>query len=205
MARQALTTDQVEQKREEILEAALSLFEKDGLEAVSLRNIAASLGVSYSAPYRYFPSKDALVTGMRAQAFRDMTAELQKAQAQCPTPREALSVLAQGFFDSALERPRRYALMFFRVMDEDIGPRSQELAIAKREALNVCTLAVAAAQARGELRSDVDALTISHILWTGMHGLISLQIAGQYTLGRNATDLMPKLIDSLLQGFTARH
>ncbi|ULQ46418.1 TetR/AcrR family transcriptional regulator [Flagellatimonas centrodinii] len=203
MARQSFSERQVEQRRSEILEAAMSLFETGGLEAVSFRKIAAALGCSYSAPYRYFPSKDALLTAMRAQAFRWIERTMLDAIGADGSPRQRLRTLAEVFIRAGIERPQRYALMFFRLPEPEGGPRSLELAVAKRDALDVCTRTVAAAQRAGELRLAMDPLTASHLFWAGAHGLVSLQVAGQFVMGRDVDTLVPQMVRTLMQGLEA--
>lgn len=205
MARQSYSDQQVEQRREEILEAALNLFETGGIEAVSFRKVAAELGCSYSAPYRYFPSKDALLTAMRAHAFRWIEGVLNAALREDIAAEDRLQRLAETFVKAALDRPQRYALMFFRLQESDSGPRSEELATARRDALSVCTRTVAEAQARGAMTPALDPLTISHLFWAATHGLIALEVAGQFTLGRSASELLPQMIRAMLQGVGTEH
>jgi AcrR family transcriptional regulator len=50
--------DQIEQRREAILRAALSLFQRWGLENVSLNDIAREVGSAKSNIYRYFESRE---------------------------------------------------------------------------------------------------------------------------------------------------
>ncbi len=204
MARQSFDEQEVEQRRTEILEAAMSLFESGGLEAVSFRKVASVLGCSYSAPYRYFPGKDALLTAMRAQAFRWMEREMLDAINPAQPPRQRLRTLAEAFIRAGIGRPQRYALMFFRLTTEpESGPRSLELAAAKRDALDVCTRTIAAAQAAGDLKLSVDPLTASHLFWVGAHGLVSLEVAGQFVMGRSLEELMPQMVRTLMQGLEA--
>jgi TetR/AcrR family transcriptional regulator len=50
--------DQIEQRREAILRAALTLFQQNGLEHVSLNDIAREVGLAKSNIYRYFASRE---------------------------------------------------------------------------------------------------------------------------------------------------
>src|SRR5579871_1753669 len=49
---------QIEQRREDLLSAALKLFKRDGLDNVSLNDIAREVGVAKSNIYRYFDSRE---------------------------------------------------------------------------------------------------------------------------------------------------
>jgi AcrR family transcriptional regulator len=201
MARQKFSDDVRAQKRDQILDAAMAVFEKEGgLEALSFRSLALELGLSYSAPYRYFASKQELVNAMRARAFRWIEKEMRDAIAATPQPEQQLGALSAAFIRSGLERPQRYALMFFNLDELEASRRSIELKAAKRDALDVCTQVIAAGQARGDFPDAIDALTASHLFWIGAHGLVSLQVAGQFIMGRDIELLIPTLIRTLRVG-----
>lgn len=51
--------------RDRVLRAAMELGDRDGLDAVSMRNLAAELGVEAMSIYYYFKSKDELLSGMK--------------------------------------------------------------------------------------------------------------------------------------------
>ena len=51
----------------DIVDAAFELLEQKGMAAVSVRGVAASLGLTPTAMYTYFPSKNALLRAMVEQ------------------------------------------------------------------------------------------------------------------------------------------
>lgn len=179
----------------------MAVFEKEGgLEALSFRSLAVEMGLSYSAPYRYFASKDGLINAMRARAFRWIEQEMRDAIGAAKSPEQRLEALAAAYIRSGMERPQRYALMFFKLDNLDVARSSIELKAAKRDALDVCTKVIAEGQARGDFPDTMDALTASHLFWIGAHGLVSLQVAGQFVMGRDVQTLVPKLIRTLRMG-----
>ena len=64
----------------------------------------------------------------------------------------------------------------------------------------MCTQVIAAGQARGDFPRAIDPLTASHLFWIGAHGLVSLQVAGQFVMGRDVKVLVPTLIHALRTG-----
>lgn len=66
------------------LRAARELLEEDGSAGLSLRAVARRAGVSATAPYRHFADRDALVSGVAAQGYRELAGELAEAH---PPPR----------------------------------------------------------------------------------------------------------------------
>lgn len=64
--------DDAHRVRDQILAAAMALFEAGGADAVSIRAIAASLGMSPMAPYRYFADKAALLNALWAASIDEL-------------------------------------------------------------------------------------------------------------------------------------
>jgi DNA-binding transcriptional regulator YhcF (GntR family) len=57
-------------RRDRIVHAAVGIADAEGLEAVSMRRLAAQLGVGAMSLYRYVPGKEALVHLMAEAVFR---------------------------------------------------------------------------------------------------------------------------------------
>jgi len=60
--------------RERILEAALELLDRDGLEALSMRKLGESLGVEAMSLYNYVPNKAALLDGIHERILTGIPA-----------------------------------------------------------------------------------------------------------------------------------
>lgn len=92
------------------LAAALSMVERDGPDALSLRAVAAAVGVNHRALYRHFADKRELTLALAAEGFDQMATEIACAMARGggagPTP------LYTAYVDFALRRPALYALMY---------------------------------------------------------------------------------------------
>lgn len=204
MPRTPYSDAEVATRRNAILDAAMELHDEGGVAALSFRNIAARLGCSYATPYRYFANKDALLTALRARAFRWMEGILLEAVERAPDPMRKLEALAAAYVRAGIDKPSRYALMFFRNDELSREPRSLELVAAKRDALDVCTRVVAAAREAGVLRLSVDPLTAAHLFWASAHGMVSLQVAGQFVMGRSLEALIPEMIATFLAGLERR-
>jgi AcrR family transcriptional regulator len=95
-----------------LVDAALKLVEKEGADAVSLRDLAQSLGVSRAAPYRHFEDRDALLATVAARGFEDLVAAYEAALTGPGDGRERLYAASRAFFAFATRRPGLYRLMF---------------------------------------------------------------------------------------------
>jgi len=58
--------------REEILSAALSIVDTEGLDALSMRRLARDLGVEAMTLYHHFPNKEAILDGVGELVIADM-------------------------------------------------------------------------------------------------------------------------------------
>jgi len=74
------------QTRAEILRVALRLFTEQGYEGTSTRDISAALGITKSALYYHFPSKEAIVTSLLTQRRRELDELVEWIRAQPRSP-----------------------------------------------------------------------------------------------------------------------
>jgi AcrR family transcriptional regulator len=100
-----------EATRREILDAAWTVARRDGLGAVTLREVGELVGMRAPSLYSHFPSKNAIYDGMFGQAWAELVAVLTQRLPLPKSPRRALLVLAEGYFDFAVADLPRYQLM----------------------------------------------------------------------------------------------
>lgn len=105
--------------------------------------------------------------------------------------------LALAYVETALARPSRYALLLDLSQP---GTPTAEMAAAREQAFSICTRVVSTAEAKGELQPNFDPLTVAHLFWTGMHGIVALNLAGQFVMGRGVEQLVQPLIRTLIKG-----
>jgi AcrR family transcriptional regulator len=100
--------------RAEILDAARGQLAAQGAGGLSLRAVARDLGMASSAVYRYFESRDALLTALIIEAYDSLGEWVEEAQAS--VPREDLfrrwQEIARAVRTWALAHPHLYALVY---------------------------------------------------------------------------------------------
>jgi AcrR family transcriptional regulator len=118
-----------ESTRAEILEAAWELARANGLAGLSLRDVAASIGMRPPSLYWYFDSKHAIYDAMFAQGNRQLLGRL--AEQEWPEdPRAILRLCARVFVKFSAEDAERYQLLFQRTIpDFEPSPESYALAV----------------------------------------------------------------------------
>ncbi|MGW6933642.1 TetR/AcrR family transcriptional regulator [Lentzea sp. NPDC054927] len=101
-----------EATRREIVDAAWEIARRDGLAAVTLREVAAMIGMRSPSLYSHFDSKNAIYDAMFGQAWTLFLAEMRENLARQPeAPREAILAMAEHFFRFSLADVARYQLM----------------------------------------------------------------------------------------------
>jgi len=188
------------QVRHEVKQAALRQLAESGPAAVSVSAIGKQLGVSGPALYRYFASRDELLTELAIDAYRDLADALSAAapDAPDPGPRARLEAIARAYRSWALAQPHRYRLLFGPPLP-GYDAHAQRLVQASHAAMAVLVevlgeLGDPVAPAPGPpLASQLTAWARQHdleaepatalralLVWSWLHGFVSLEIAGNY-------------------------
>jgi AcrR family transcriptional regulator len=148
--------------RAELLRAAGQLLEKQGSDAVLLREVARRAGVSHTAPYRHFASRDALLAALATEGFREFGRRVQSA---------AGAAMGEAYVGFALEHPQLFRLMFGGALRLGSDP---SLALAAKGAYEGL---VAAFRARREV---ADPQLAAAAAWSLVHGLSQLLLDGHF-------------------------
>jgi AcrR family transcriptional regulator len=102
-------------RRQRIVEAAIELGTEGGYEAVHMRVVAERAGVALATVYRYFESKDHLLSAAVSEWTSQLQARLDRTPARGDTPVEGLvDVLRRA--SRALERRPRFAAALIRAL-----------------------------------------------------------------------------------------
>jgi AcrR family transcriptional regulator len=187
--------------RDEIKAIARRHIAEQGAASLSLRAIARELGVTPPALYRYFDGRDALLTALLIDAYGSLAGTLEAAVLAREPGEHAgrLVGLALAYRDWALAHPHDYALIFTTAV---AGYREPEAPIAEAagRSLGLFVASIEAARQAGRLRAPAEyegaspslrqqfdaagawhgypplALCLAIVLWTRLHGLVSLEI-----------------------------
>jgi AcrR family transcriptional regulator len=150
------------------LRAAMELLEDDGAAGLSVRAVARRAGVSPGAPYRHYADRDALVSAVAAEGYRELAGYLSAAHPSPSTP-DDLAAVAVAYVQFALEHRALFRTMFSDPCDGDSSERvAATTAIAEY---------VGALVRRAFPGVDPDALSTA--LWAVVHGLAFLYLDGK--------------------------
>ena len=163
--------------REELLNAANELLEEHGMEGISLRAVAAKVGVSHSAPYRHFKSKMLLLSAIAQQGFEQLTQAINSAANQFPDePENQIQAAGMAYIKLAVKAPKLSNLMFSGVLPCDDA--HIDLEIACNNSFGALQTIIANGQKKGIFRDmTLEELTLA--AWSAVHGMAVLITAGQ--------------------------
>ena len=188
------------QVRGEVKQAALSQLAESGPAGLSVSAIGKQLGVSGPALYRYFASRDELLTELVIDAYADLADALRAAASQPAglEPRPRFEALARAYRSWALAQPHRYRLLYGPPLP-GYDAHAQRLVDASQAAMNqllgvLRELGDRTAPAPPQpLASQLTAWALAHdpgtgpatalralLVWSRLHGLVSLEIAGNF-------------------------
>ena len=158
--------------RQALIDSACCQLQTASADALSLRALARELGVSQTAPYRHFESRNALFAAIATQGFDLLTVELRAAVDRHPdNVEEAFIAVGQAYVEWAINHPEKYQLFFdSSILDFNDYPVLQE---AGSNCFAVLLGLIAEGQEQGLfLKMPVEHL--AGVIWASVHGLASL-------------------------------
>ena len=179
--------------REAIVAAARKLIEADGLDELSLRRLAAELGVTAPALYAHVRDKGDLLRAVAEQEFEALRERFEAAPSDPADPLVRVRAHGRIYIEHALEQPELFRVMFL------FSPAT--LGGSVPDAIQLPAATAAFAVAAGALDEAIEAGAIhaedptlaALTLWAGMHGAATVLQLG---LGLDP-DLEQQLIDEI--------
>jgi AcrR family transcriptional regulator len=192
--------------RTQLIDGGIRLLERDGLQSLSVRNLAAEVGTSTMAVYTHFGGMNGVIDAVASEAFSRFTQALTEAE-QTNDPVADFFVMGSAYRAFALTNPQRYQLIFGATSPASVaGYRTDVTSIggatdrtewaASFDALrNVVRRMVEA----GRIRDDGE-LNIAGRLWSLSHGTVMLELAGFFGHeGHGLTHVLaPLAVDTLV-------
>ncbi|HEY1783481.1 MAG TPA: TetR/AcrR family transcriptional regulator [Roseiarcus sp.] len=168
-----------------LLDAARKILDEDGSQAIGLRETARRVGVSATAAYRHFTSKDDLLASVAAEGFRELATAMEDAT-RGPN---LLTRAGLAYIEFADQNPGLFRLMFGPVLAER----------GKYPALHAATVSVEDVLLRGVAELDqrgFDENLAAMAAWGLVHGLSHLIVDGFFPAARataQAEEILAKI------------
>ena len=187
----------------EITAAARRQLAEVGASGLSLRAVAREVGMVSSAVYRYFPSRDDLLTRLIIDGYDDLGAAAEAADDPGAAPTERWLAVCRAVRDWARHHPHEYALLYGSPVPgyqapEDTVPAASRVGIVMGRILGDAARSGAMPETTGErdatLISDdaVEVLGGDHpaldetvrvralLAWSSLYGTISFELFGHF-------------------------
>lgn len=153
--------------RAALVAEALSLLEKRDLEQLSLREVARNVGVSATAVYRHFPSKDDLLKALAERGLAMLGEQQQRAAAKAEG-RMAFAQTGRAYVRFALAHPNLFRLVFIHT------PARLRPGKGSAEGLPASLLKDYVTLGLGAKASDEQVFAAALRAWSLVHGLAML-------------------------------
>jgi AcrR family transcriptional regulator len=162
-----------------IASAARRLLDREGTEAVTMRRIAASVGVTPMAIYRHYPDRASLLNALADEGFEELAARLAFKEFSGGVE-ERLTKMMEIYLEHALQKPRLFELMFLKPRK---GARSypRDFKAGLSPTANLLLEVVQSGMNSGHFRKG-DAWEIVFEMGALSHGLLLLYLGGRMAL-----------------------
>ena len=218
---------QIPNLQEVIKETAWNQIAEFGAPALSLRAIARALNITAPAIYNYFPDRDALVTALIIDAYTSFGDFQLAARDAIPADQliERLKAIGEMYRQWARTYPQRYQLIFGTPLPGYQAPLMEVLPSGARS-LSALVSVIDDLRIANKLQSqdypkiqpgyepqfevwkgfagnyDILSLSVSMIIWSRVHGLVSLEISNNLPpFGVDGSALYHYELESIVRQF----
>jgi AcrR family transcriptional regulator len=165
------------ERSQEILDVSQKLFLSHGIENVTTRLIATTIGISQPALYKHFSSKQEILDRLVNQVFGELTQVLLELDGR----REKwLEQSIGAYIRFGLKHPDEFRLAFLVMRKPGDIPKNgepTELQKLRRTSFHILEEHVRVGIEEGWIRDDLGSShSLSQCLWAGMHGIVALRL-----------------------------
>jgi AcrR family transcriptional regulator len=189
-----------------LVREAVHTIQRRGVEALTLRSVGDRLGVSRTALYRHFDSKQALLASVAGEGFRTLRQELDEAWTAAGRGRAGFEAMGRAYVRFALRHPSHYRVMFGGHLDpthrQAIADDQRADGRDAKDAFGVLVQAIVEQQQLGIVRPD-DPQTLAMYIWSVVHGVSMLAIDRLLESPREIEELTGFAIERIRTGIAA--
>lgn len=185
------TKEEAEQTRQDLLNAALTVFSQKGYTATRLEDVARAAGVTRGAIYHHFGSKAELYSALIEEANKVGNSAIDRAVSEGGTFIEIVTRILVYTF-ALLEEDQRFSeVMALQLTTPDVEVLSQRRYDEAQELVASISGFFKLITEQGELRQDLDPLTAARAFLGYQYGLSSLWLFNRdaFSIKDNAPEL----------------
>jgi TetR/AcrR family transcriptional regulator, fatty acid metabolism regulator protein len=159
-------------KRRAILDAAITVFARQGFHSARVSDVAAQAGVAYGLVYHYFDSKDQMLNELFTERWALLLEASQEMKSSDSPPRDKLAGIATFIIESYKHEPELMKVIIVEVTRAANSFGRTHLREI-RQAYELIAEIVADAQEAGEFRDDVDPNFAAMLFYGAIEQLLS--------------------------------
>jgi len=176
MPKSIRTPEEIKRVKEDILLAAVTLIGEKGFSTLSMRKLAASLGMTAANIYNYYQNKDELYLDIQKKGFEKIYEAFFTLLSEEKNLRGQIKGVVSEYIRFGTENPHWYNIIFSMdtpkyadYKDSSMEPTARK---EKQAGLKLITLASAMLADTGYPEKKITRKIIH--LWISMHGIVSL-------------------------------
>jgi len=181
--------------RRALMDAARHVLVQDGYDGLTVRRVAERAEYSLGTVYSYFADKDDLLYTLVLEDFHRLTERLRSIRDR-HTGATAVREILLSYVEMGLEQPRSYEIMFMlrpKLASRNASDETDEHAYA------IFRGCIVEAMRRGEFRRQ-DPDLLAQMLWSSVHGLVSLRLTLVDFPWTDSVRLAETLVDAEIRG-----
>ena len=189
--------------RKLILQTSRQLLLRDGYRNLSMRKIARSMGYSATTIYLHFQSKDQLIHALIDDGIALLGARLRPMmEAGSHSPESTVESICREYVAFGLEQPGYYEIIYL------LHPENLSVYPGERYKLARGLIEDVAGVIQSGVEMGVfytrDTVFSANILWSQMHGLVSLILAGRFDNALETRQLVDAAVHASINGLISK-
>jgi AcrR family transcriptional regulator len=182
--------------RRQVLDAAIDIIAREGVEHVSMREVARRAGVSHQAPYHYFGDRAGIFAAISEEGFTVLASAFQQVQRDGTIdPKSPAKAGLATYLRFARDHVGHFRVMF-RTDISGLSSHPEANECADKAFAELLTMV---ARTIGHSTDPKDALTFAIMLWSQAHGLATLFLDGPLESKLGSFDDAVRQVDAVIE------
>jgi len=192
----------IDNLRKLVVDAAATLLQEEGPEAVTVRKVAQKMDCSTKIIYNLFVNKEGLAQQLYLDGCKLLANEFEGTP-QSTNPAQQLMNLGETFWQFGQRYSSYYKLMFGGAF-ADFKPDEESMlgtVTAMRQLLTV----ISNAQEQGLIHNQYDTESVIRIFWASLHGVIHLYMGGHLGDVQSAHSVYRQTLSMIVSSLFPNH
>lgn len=181
-------------RQTQIIQAAVAIIAEKGIQGLTMKNIAAVIGISEPAIYRHFTSKNEILSGI-IKLMRVNTYENSQVNKIDLSPMQRLEFSLRNRTSAFVQNPALAAIIFSEEIFISDNQLSQEIRTIMNERQALFIQLLTKGQEAGEVRADVEVEQLANMIIGAFRFIVTK--CHLFDCGVNLEDEVEKFIDSI--------